>query len=90
LIRVSDEDLEKLRVLAGRYPSIAFLAITGSVARKGISAHDLDVAVKLSERRGKYETLESLLADISEILDISEDLIDIIVWIELTLRSRPV
>jgi len=34
--------------------------------------------VKLSERRGKYETLESLLADISEILGIPEDLVDII------------
>jgi len=76
--RVSDKGLEKLRVLARRYPSIAFLAITGSVARKGISAHDLDVAVKLSERRGKYEALASLLADISEILGIPEDLIDII------------
>jgi len=78
LIRVSDEGLEKLRGLARRYPSIAFLAITGSLARKGLSAHDLDVAVKLSERRGKYEALASLLGDISEILGIPEDLIDII------------
>ncbi|UNQ74396.1 type VII toxin-antitoxin system HepT family RNase toxin [Infirmifilum sp. NZ] len=75
---MSDEGLEKLRGLAAKYPSVAFLAITGSLARKGLSTHDLDVAVKLSERRGKYETLASLLADIAGILGIPEDLVDVI------------
>jgi len=78
LIRVSSEGLERLRSLAGKYPSVAFLAITGSLARRGFSTHDLDVAVKVSERRGKYETLASLIADISEILGVPEDLIDVI------------
>ncbi len=37
LIRVCGEDIGRLRSLAHKYPEIAFLAVTGSVASKGLS-----------------------------------------------------
>jgi len=50
---VSDEGLEKLRGLAAKYPSVAFLAITGSLARKGsVSTTLRKIYEKLSDLQG--------------------------------------
>jgi len=78
LAKVSEEDFKKLEELSSKYPEVVFLAITGSIARKGFSIHDVDVAVKLSAVKDRYEVLTSILTDISEILKVPEECIDLI------------
>jgi len=75
---VSEESFKKLEELSSKYPEVVFLAITGSIARKGFSMHDVDVAVKLSAVRDRYEVLTSVLTDISEILKVPEECVDLI------------
>jgi len=77
-LRVSREGLEKLRELASKHPEVAFLAITGSIARRGFSVHDVDVAVKLSEAPDRYGALASILTGVSRALGVPEDCIDLI------------
>jgi len=77
-LRISRESLEKLRELAGKHPEVAFLAITGSIARRGFSVHDVDVAVKLSGAPDRYGALASILADVSRALGVPEECIDLI------------
>jgi len=78
LIGVCEENIGRLRSLVHKYPEVVFLAVAGSVAGRGFSAHDVDVAVKLSGTCRKYDVLISLLGDISRILRVPEDRIDLI------------
>ncbi|MCE4613578.1 MAG: DUF86 domain-containing protein [Desulfurococcales archaeon] len=67
----------RLRGVASRHPEVVFLAVVRSVARRGFSAHDIDVAVKLSGGR-KYDVLARLAAEISRELGVPDDRVDII------------
>jgi len=72
--------VEGLREIARKHPEVIFLAITGSVARKGYSEHDVDVAVKLGvdSKPRKYDVLAALISEISSILCVPEESVDII------------
>lgn len=70
--------IEELKELVSNYPEIEFLALIGSLARKGYSAHDIDVAVKVTNGFNKYGILAELIAEMSKRLNVPEDRIDII------------
>jgi len=67
-----------LKELAGKYPEIVFLALTGSVVRRGFSVHDVDIAVKFSKVLDRYGALASILTDVSRALGVPEECIDLI------------
>jgi len=77
-LRISRESLERLRELADKHPEVAFLAVTGSVARRGFSVHDVDIAVKLSEAPNRYGALASILTSVSRALGVPEECIDLV------------
>jgi len=61
-----------------KHPEVAFLAVTGSIARRGFSVHDVDVAVKLSRAPDRYGALASILTGVSRALGVPEECIDLI------------
>jgi len=70
--------VERLKSVAGKHPEVVFLAVTGSIARRGFSSHDVDIAVKLCGASGKYDVLAELVGEISEALSVPEEYIDVI------------
>ncbi len=79
-IELSSDKVEKLKEVVNRYPEITFLAIIGSLAKRGFSTHDVDIAVKVCsrDRNEKYDILVALVSEIAIVLNVPGEHIDII------------
>ena len=71
-----EEIIAKLSKLLASSPEVTFAALFGSLAVKGFSIHDVDVAVKVEN--DKYATLTALVKKLSEALGVGEEAIDIV------------
>jgi uncharacterized protein YutE (UPF0331/DUF86 family)/predicted nucleotidyltransferase len=76
-IKLSGKLLGRLKKTIEKVNNIAFAAIIGSIVRQGKSFHDIDIAVKVADLQGKYETFCKVLQEIAS-LGISEEAIDIV------------
>jgi len=76
-LEVDGRAIERLRERLGRVRGLAFAAIIGSVARRGYSHHDVDVAVK-ARAEDKYSVLLDVLDAVSEALGVSADRVDLV------------
>jgi len=63
--------------LTGR-DNVKLAVVFGSVARNGVSCHDIDVAVKLADQEKRLLALGELVYTISDALDVSEERVDVI------------
>ncbi len=70
--------IERLREVLGKYPQVVFLAIIGSLAKRGYTVHDVDIAVKVCDKERKYDILAELVAEIATVLGVPEELIDVV------------
>jgi uncharacterized protein YutE (UPF0331/DUF86 family)/predicted nucleotidyltransferase len=72
------EVIEKLRQLLADFPEVVFAVLFGSLATKGFSVHDVDIAVKV-EAEDKYVILAKLVEEASEVLGVEGgiDLVDL-------------
>jgi predicted nucleotidyltransferase len=68
------EVIEKLRQLLADFPEVVFAVLFGSLATKGFSVHDVDIAVKV-EAEDKYVILAKLVEEVSEVLGVEGGLI---------------
>jgi len=71
-----EEVVAKLRQLLAGFPEVVFAALFGTLATKGFSDHDADIAVKV-EAEDKYATLIALVEKASEALGV-EGAIDVV------------
>ena len=76
-MRLDSSVLEELKDVVNRFPKIRFAALIGSIASKGYSRHDIDIAVKV-EGDEKYRILCRFIEELSDALGINEDKLDII------------
>jgi len=83
-----EEVVAKLRQLLASFPEVVFAALFGTLATKGFSDHDADIAVKV-EAEDKYSTLIALVEKASEALGV-EWAIDVVDLdrADLTLKAR--
>jgi uncharacterized protein YutE (UPF0331/DUF86 family)/predicted nucleotidyltransferase len=72
------EVIAKLRQLLANFPEVVFAALFGTLATKGFSDHDADIAVKV-EAEDKYATLAALVDRASKALGVEEaiDVVDL-------------
>jgi uncharacterized protein YutE (UPF0331/DUF86 family)/predicted nucleotidyltransferase len=72
------EVIGKLRQLLADFPEVVFAVLFGSLATKGFSFHDVDIAVKV-EAEDKYVILAKLVEEASEVLGVEGgiDLVDL-------------
>jgi len=72
------EVIAKLRQLLANFPEVVFAALFGTLATKGFSYHDADIAVKV-EAEDKYATLAALVDRASKALGVEEaiDVVDL-------------
>ena len=66
-----EEVVAKLHQLLAGFPEVVFAALFGTIATKGFSNHDADIAVKV-EAEDKYTTLATLVEKASEALGVEE------------------
>jgi uncharacterized protein YutE (UPF0331/DUF86 family)/predicted nucleotidyltransferase len=66
-----EEVVAKLHQLLAGFPEVVFAALFGTIATKGFSNHDADIAVKV-EAEDKYTTLATLVKKASEALGVEE------------------
>jgi len=66
-----EEVVAKLHQLLASFPEVVFAALFGTIATKGFSNHDADIAVKV-EAEDKYTTLATLVKKASEALGVEE------------------
>jgi len=66
-----EEVVAKLHQLLASFPEVVFAALFGTIATKGFSNHDADIAVKV-EAEDKYTTLATLVEKASEALGVEE------------------
>jgi uncharacterized protein YutE (UPF0331/DUF86 family)/predicted nucleotidyltransferase len=71
------ESLESLRQLLSQHGEVVLAYLFGSVAEGGLSAHDVDLALKL-ESEDSSDAIATLTGEIAKILKISEDRVDIV------------
>jgi predicted nucleotidyltransferase len=72
-----EEVAPKIAKLLTRFPEVVFAALFGSLATRGLSGHDIDIAVKV-EGRDKYTSLARLFQELSDVLGVREEAIDIV------------
>jgi len=72
-----EEAIAKTISLLAKFPEVIFAALFDSLAKKGLSGHDIDIAVKV-EGSDKYTILARLIEELSEALGIGEEAIDIV------------
>ncbi len=72
------EVIEKIKDVVKDLDGLAFLAIIGSIASRGFSIHDVDLAVKVLEGWDKLDVICKLVLRLSEALKVPEDRIDVI------------
>jgi uncharacterized protein YutE (UPF0331/DUF86 family)/predicted nucleotidyltransferase len=72
-----EEVTTKIAQLLTGFPEVVFAALIGSLATRGSSGHDIDIAVKV-EGRDKYKTLARLFEELSDVLGVREEAIDIV------------
>lgn len=71
------ESLESLRELLSKHDEVLLAYLFGSTAKEGISAHDVDLALKL-DSKDNLGSILSLIGEISRVLNIPEDRVDIV------------
>jgi len=70
------ESLESLRELLSKHDEVILAYLFGSIAEEGLSAHDIDLALKL-ESKDDLGTIATLTGEIARILKVPEDRVDI-------------
>lgn len=71
------QGLERLREFFASQPEVIFAAIVGSLASRGFSVRDVDIAVKL-ECEDKYACFSKILDGVARLLSIDFESIDLI------------
>jgi len=77
MIKLDRKLINKMKYILNNIKGLEFVALIGSLAERGETYHDLDIAIKTG-KRNKYPILCKVIQDLSRELSIKEEQIDII------------
>ena len=78
--------LSRLSKLFGKLENVEFAVVFGSLARDGVTSHDVDIAVKFTGEAGLLD-LGWVVAKVAEALNVSEDFVAVS-YTHLTLPTK--
>ena len=77
MIKLDRKLINKMKYTLNNIEGLEFVALIGSLAERGETYHDLDIAIK-TDKRNKYPILCKVIQDLSRELSIKEEQIDVI------------
>ena len=77
MIKLDRKLVNKMKCTLNNIEGLEFVALIGSLAERGETYHDLDIAIK-TDKRNKYPILCKVIQDLSRELSIKEEQIDVI------------